>query len=189
MATIELLDPVFYKNGKDGASVVVGYEGGERRAVRYTITAPDVGAQSVNLTLHTAGRGGGEQAKHIPLRFFIGTDPGSHANAGYDAEYTGQLMLEDDWLTFTGKADILLLPGQTYYLWVFPGEDTFGWYSWQRNGYVSTMETEGATFILPTATGGLWRKIMLHATVGGKWFLIAPCAVKDSKWHYIGPPV
>jgi hypothetical protein len=183
--TIELRDVTFYSNGNSGASVVVGYEDNKRRVARYTFVAPAPGANGVSVTFHTTGKGSGA---YIPLRYYIGTDPDSHANAGPGYAYTGELALQDDWLTFTGVEKVILIPGKTYYLWVFPGEDTFGWYGWARKDYISTVETEGAAFVLPVAVNGAWRMIMLYVAIGGKWFLLAPCAVKDGKWHYIGPP-
>jgi hypothetical protein len=183
--TIELRDVTFYSNGNSGVSEVVGFENGHRRVARYTFTAPATGANGVSVTFKTAGKGSGS---HIPLQYYIGTDPDSHANAGPGYAYTGKLTLEGDYVTFTGSAKVILLPGKTYYLWVFPREDTFGWYSWQDFNDVSTLETIGAAFVLPVAVGGAWKMIMLHVVIGGKWFLLAPCAVKDGKWHYIGPP-
>lgn len=183
--TIELRDVTFYSNGNSGASVVVGFESGHRRVARYTFTAPSSGASGVAVTFHTAGRGSGS---HIPIRYYIGADPDSHANAGPEYEYTGALTLQSDYVTFTGAAKVILVPGKTYYLWVFPGQDVFGWYSWQDYNDVSTLTTTGAAFLLPVAIGGVWKRIMLHVVIGGKWFLLAPCAAKDGKWHYIGPP-
>jgi len=143
VATISLStnDRVYYKNGKSGASAVVGYESSSRRVCRIKFTAPSTGATGVNITWYTAGRGNGS---HIPIKFYIGTDPGSHANAGYDYAATGTLAVGEDWMTFTGSANILLLPNQTYYLWIFPGEDTFGWYTAYRTNYTSTLVTSGA---------------------------------------------
>lgn len=141
-------DWVWYKAGKGGVSAAVGYEDSSRRVGRYQFTAPSTGATSVSLTLYSAGKGSGS---HIPINWYIGTDPDSHANAGPDAEALGTLTLGDDWLTFTGSADLLLMPGQTYYLWIFPGEDTFGWYWATRSGYTSVLQPSGvAGYSLPT---------------------------------------
>lgn len=183
MATIQLTEALFYKDGTSGVSAVVGYETGERRVVRYTFTAPNVGAQKVSLTLHTAGL---QSGSHNPLRFHIGTEPDSHANAGNDYEMTGELILQTDGVAFKGSADILLLPGATYYLWVFPAQDSFGWYSWQDYDDVSIMETEGIVFLLPVVAGGVWHRILLYVVIGGKWYLIALCSIIGGKWRYIG---
>lgn len=144
MATIFLNESLFYRNGVSGASRIVGNDTGSkagRRVCRYSFTAPETGASSEELAFHIAGVSDGTA---ISVRFYIGTDPDSHTNAGLESAYTGELTLSGDWLMFTGQAEVLLLPGQTYYLWVFPGSDTFGYYAWGRTNYVSTITTSGA---------------------------------------------
>lgn len=140
MAVITLDNVLFYKTGTSGADSVVGYESNARRVVRYTFTAPAIGASEVSLTVPTTGLGGGS---HIPIRFFIGTSYSSHVNAGPESEYTGTLTLGSDNLTFTGSANIVLIPDQKYYLWIFPGEDTFGWYGWNSSADAVTLTTSG----------------------------------------------
>lgn len=186
MATIQLTDVLFYRNGVSGVTRIVGNETGTkagRRVARYTFTAPASGASEESLTFHIGGVSDGAA---IPVRFYIGTDPDSHANAGTESPYTGELTISGDWMKFTGKANALLLPGKTYYLWVFPATDTFGYYAWGRQNYTSTMELSGAAAALNVVKNGSWKKIMLCATKNGKWFLIAPVVVKNGKWHYLG---
>ena len=151
MASITLNNVLFYKAGTSGVSNVVGYEDNTRRVARYTFTAPSSGASGVSITIPTIGRGAGS---HIPIRFYIGTSATSHTNAGPSSEYTGTLTLGSDNLTFTGAADILLVPGTTYYLWVFPGQDTFGWYGWTSNSGTATMTTTGATATVISGSNG-----------------------------------
>lgn len=153
MATIQLTasEWVWYKKGVSGYSVVVGYEDSSRRVGRYQFTAPSTGATNVSFTFYSAGRGAGN---HIPIKFYIGTDPDSHANAGPDSTATGTLTLGDDWLTFTGSADILLIPNQVYYLWIFPGADTFGWYWASRANYTHTLTTSGAAMSVISGSNG-----------------------------------
>ena len=85
--TIELLNPTFYRGGVSGVSAIVGNDWLNGavigRVARYTVVAPDVGAQRISMTLHTTGKHDGA---HIPIRFYVGTDPNSHANAGPDSE-------------------------------------------------------------------------------------------------------
>lgn len=156
MATISLPNDgwLFYIGGRSGASSVVGndWSGGAvlRRVARQSFVAPSTGATSVSLTYHT-NRGNGA---FIPLRFYIGTDPDSHANAGPSYAYTGELTLGSDYLTHTGQADILLIPGQTYYIWVFPGSDEYGWYYGTRQNHTSTLVTSGAAMSDITSDNG-----------------------------------
>lgn len=184
MATINLTNVLFYKGGTSGVSEVVGNDWESNavvsRVARYTFTAPDEGAQGVSLTLHSSGIGGGS---HIPIRFYIGTDPDSHTNAGPDSEYTGELTIGDDWLTFTGEAEIMLLPGVTYYLWLFPGNDTFGWYSWQRQGYTSAMESTGAAGIVYVHDGTAWQMCLVYYFDGTDWWLCLAYVHNGTDWY------
>jgi hypothetical protein len=145
-------------NGVGGVSPVIGNDWDNRtassvpRIARYIIDAPSTGASKLAITLYTGGKGSGS---HIPLRFFIGTDPESHINANQSSESTGELTLESDWLTLAAEADALLLPGKTYYLWIFPGSDTFGWYWATRRGYASALTTYGAAMSDISAGDGI----------------------------------
>lgn len=157
MATINLSEPIFYKAGESGASKIVGYESSSRRVARYMFTAPSTGAKGVSLKLYTAGRYSGS---HIPIRYYIGTSATSHANAGAESEYTGELTLStSDYITFTGSASILLLPNTTYYLWIFPGEDTWGTYQWENANNASNIETSGSTTYVLSISQGTGSKI------------------------------
>lgn len=143
MATIQLTDDLWtwYKKGVSGYSRVFGYEDSSRRVARVQFVAPSIGATHVSLTIQTGGKGAGN---HIPIKFYIGTDPNSHANAGAESVSTGTLTLADDRVVFNAEADILLIPNRTYYLWIFPGADTFGWYWGTRANHTSTVVTSGA---------------------------------------------
>lgn len=187
MATIELTDVLFYKGGSSGVSKVVGNDWENdatiSRVARYTFTAPETGALRLSMKFHVSGVGDGDA---IPIRYYIGTDPDSHADAGPESPYTGELTLADDWLSLSGAADAMLLPGKTYYLWVFPGSEDYGWYTWNRLNYTAALELSGAALVLPVVRGGAWKNMMLCVVRGGKWYLLAPCAVRDGKWHYLG---
>lgn len=159
MATIQLAtsDWQWYIGGNSATSSVLGNDWNKStssvisRVGRFKFTAPSTGATGVNLTLYSGGKGDGS---HIQLRFYIGTSATSHVNGGPDSEYTGALTLSDDWLTFSGTADILLIPNQTYYLWVFPGEKTYGWYWGYRQNYTSTLTTSGAAMSVIDGSDG-----------------------------------
>lgn len=184
MAIIELSDVLFYKGGQSGVSRVVGndWENGAviSRIARYTFTAPNLGAQAVNVTFHTTGKSDGS---HNPLRFFIGTDPDSHAKADGNSEYTGELTLDTDgYVVFTGSADILLLPNVTYYLWVFPATTTYGHYSWQRLNYVSTLETIGAAGLIYIDNGAELEAYQFYIDNGSDWDLHIPHMDNGSGW-------
>jgi hypothetical protein len=148
-------------NGRGGVSAVIGNDWDNRtaspvpRIARYIIEAPSTGASKLAITIYTGRKGSGS---HIPLLFFIGTDPESHINANPESEATGTLTLGSDRLTFTADVDALLLPGKTYYLWIFPGNYAFGWYEATRWGYVSSVSTYGAAMSDVSAVDGILGK-------------------------------
>lgn len=143
----------WYSGGKSGVSAVVGndWNGAEnkplRRVGRFQFSAPEVGAAGVDIVFHTNKVA--NSGKFIPLNFYIGTDPDSHANAGPEYEVTGNFVLASDYLTYNGSADIMLHPNQTYYLWIFPGNDEFGWCYGTRLNHTSTLTTIGIAHTLP----------------------------------------
>lgn len=150
MATIQLTEPYFYKAGKGGVSRVVGVESGAARVVRYGFTAPDTGASEVQLTLSGMALKAGQA---IGLRFFITTDPESYANPGTDAPYLGSLTFQSGYTQAAASAKTLLLPGQTYYLWIFPAVRVYGWYGWALEE--ATLRTQGGSCSIPEARGGI----------------------------------
>lgn len=151
MASYELESgATFYKAGDTVSSRVVGYESKSNRVARYQITAPAEGASHVDIVFYSDGKSGGS---NTPIRFYIGTDPDSHANAGADSAYTGAMTLGSDGKTFTGSADVLLLPNETYYLWFFPGQALYGYYAWHGDG-TSTLETSGGAGLVQIDTSG-----------------------------------
>lgn len=128
MAAITLNNPYYYQKGIGGVSAVVGHEGGgSSRVVRFDFTSPSAGANHIAFSVWYGYLMG--QSSQKPLRFYIGTSDSSHANAGSSAEYTGEVTVTEsaEKYTFTGSADILLLPNTKYYLWIFPGDTGDGW--------------------------------------------------------------
>ena len=148
------IDVQFYSDGGKATSRVVGVEGGRNRLVRYAFTTPSEGAMAVSMKFYCDG--GQTGASNVPLRFYIGTDPTSHANAGPDSEYHGTLAKTagKEGAVFTGELDILLLPNATYYLWIFPGispANNYGYYSWYPpldSGLVNTLTLSGGAGVI-----------------------------------------
>lgn len=144
MAVITLSSPSFFRNGVGGVSKVVGVESTYNRVARYSFTAPQTGAGALTLSFRDMYFGSGTQPDSF--RFYIGTDPDSHINAGADGECTGIVQARDD-TSFSGSAQVLLLPDTTYYLFVFPNASRFGWYYWEGT---AALEVTGGSFSVPT---------------------------------------
>lgn len=138
MAEILLTGAAYFRSGAAWSEEQVGnaWAGGPVPSVlRYTFQAPSVGARSVSLSFTKWYL---ETGSKIPLRFFIGTDPESHIDADSTFPYTGDLTVQSDGTTMTGSGEIRLLPGRTYYLWLFPAEGSYGIYSWENAAAVFT---------------------------------------------------
>lgn len=172
MASFELESTTgtFYKDGKTVTSRVVGYESMVNRVARYSFLTPAEGANHIEIIFYSNGLAGGNQ---IPVWFFIGTDPDSHANAGADASYTGELTLGSDGETFTWSGDLLLMPNTTYYIWFFPGKASYGYYSWYGSG-TSTLETSGGAGLARVVQNGAFQSCQFYARKGDSIALYLP---------------
>jgi len=136
MTKLDVLDPKYYKDGVPGAGGWVGWIDGLSRVFGCSFKTGEKGANFISF-------GFGYHNKHgnIPLRFYIGTSSTSHANAGKDSPYTGEVeMVVQTSGQYTGlyasigEANMLLLPNTTYYLWIFPGAEpsSSNSYEWHR---------------------------------------------------------
>ena len=149
MPQIQLTDPVFYKDGEPGHSKVVGFESQVTRVVRYTLKAPAIGATAISLLFDGVSKGAGIDNT---VRFAITTDPDSHKAAGEAASYAGTLSINLGAYIARGQAEVRLAPEVTYYLWLFPGRNAWGWYYWPATG---TVTTSGFSEGVPEAADGL----------------------------------
>jgi hypothetical protein len=143
MAVINLSAPLFYYDGISGVSAVVGYESLKNRVARYSFNAPSQGASGINFTFSGNSQGKGRQPTEF--YFFVGTSPNSHENAGLGYEYSGILSSNGNYV-YTGTLNMVLYPNKTYYLWVFPTTNQYGWVSWGAKIGNATAESFGAAF-------------------------------------------
>lgn len=147
MAAITLSAPVFYRNGVGGSSSVIGVESTYNRVARFSFVAPSTGASGVDLSITKLVFGGGTPPE--TFCFYIGTDPNSHINAGSGTADTGILKINTSTgVDFTGSASILLLPGVTYYLFIFPNTRDYGWFSMELA--TTSLNGTGGSYSVPT---------------------------------------
>ena len=160
MAAIKLSAPIFFQNGIGGVSSIIGVESTYNRVARFSFVAPSTGASGVDLSITGLVFGGGVRPE--TFRFYIGTDPNSHINAGSGTVYTGILNInKSTGVDFTGSASILLLPGVTYYLFIFPNTSNYGWFSMELAS--TTLNGTGGSYSVPTLDAS--QVVMRDATV------------------------
>lgn len=155
---------IFYAGGTAGASNVVGYESNRTRVFCMPFTTLEAGASHISFSFGYHSKKGNTGA--APIRFYIGTDPNSHKNAGQEAEYHGEVTFtyqssgQYPGYIASGEVDIVLLPNTTYYLWIFPGSTNSVWYEWYITlqdiygdggaGVIRIKERDGEIVIVPT---------------------------------------
>lgn len=185
MATITLTDAVHYRDSLEFAYDMVGngwessLNGPLPTVARYAFSVPGVGASAVSLAFTKWYL---ETGQKIALRFYIGTDPESHINANPTYEYSGELSIQSDGVTIAGSAEVMLLPGRTYYLWIFPAENTYGLYGWLNETMVATMETIGSAGVVFISDGSDFRAYQPYIDTGTEWKPCTPYIDNGTGW-------
>lgn len=184
MATLS--NPTFYKGGVEGGPQLVGFnkatsdESFSNYVVRYTLTI-DPNESGDHIYVYIATNGYLEWSSldtqykvndEASLYFKIGTDPTEFANAGYAqrSEGTKVNMVSTTGLNYDVEfeADTMLLPGQTYYVWIFPGfaasgdpigNYTVGQFEWYGlSHHVHTINLSGAAGLVTIDIGSAFAK-------------------------------
>jgi len=185
MATITLSDVKYYRSGEEWYYDQIGNAWENSAAVpstaRYSFTAPDVGASSVSFSLTGWYLSTGN---YNALRFFIGTSATSHMDADSTYEYTGNLTVDSTNKVISGSANVLLLPGKTYYLWVFPSEAKYGIYG--CDNATATITTSGAGGLVYIDNGSALEGYMVYIDNGSKWDMYIPYLDTGSSWVVCG---
>ena len=181
MATITLSDVKYYRSSAEWHYSHIGnaWESGAAcpSTARYTFTAPNVGASSVSFSLKKWYL---QTGNYNALRFFIGTSATSHMNADSTYEYTGDLTVDTTNTIISGSANILLIPGKTYYLWVFPSEAKYGIYGCENA--VATLETSGAAGLARIGNGSTYDGYMAYIGNGSSFDMYIPYVGNGSGW-------
>lgn len=214
MATLS--NPTFFKGGVEGGPQLVGYtkaasdDSFSNYVLRYTLTIePNESGNHIRVEIETLGylewSSADTQYKvnnAASLYFKIGTDPTEFANAGYAQSLevpnnkvnmisTGDLNYD---VAF--EADVLFLPGQTYYVWIFPGfaasgepngNYTVGYFEWYGlSKHVHKIELSGAAGIVKLKIGtDIMNAIPLIGS-GGEWKSLVPLLGNAGKWNNCG---
>lgn len=183
MATITTTSKVTINGGStSGAQQIVGINSGKNQVVRFTFTTDSNGASSVSWSLPNNSKGAGTAPA---LRWYIGTDPNSHLNAGASTTvYNGNVSVSNDGygnLTFSGSANMVLVPNTIYYLWIFPGTTTYGFYYLTENQQ-ATLTTSGGAGVVYIDNGSSWDLYQCYIDNGSGWDLYIPYIDNGSSW-------
>lgn len=146
MATITSSASQVYEGSAPSSVKIVGYNARTNYVARYSFVSPAIGASGVSWSIPRNYIGGGTAPT---LRWYITTSSTSHINAGASTgAYHGTVTATDvggGSYTFTGSADIVLLPSTTYYLWIFPATTTYGFYN-LTHSQAAAVTTSGASY-------------------------------------------
>lgn len=202
MATLS--NPVYFKGGADaGTSRLVGVESGMNRVCRYTFvldaaecaTHLEIDMDSANYTQWGNYSSNAWQNVNgaTSLYFYIGTDPDEFKNAGADqvSSATGKVTMvyrggsganqNLSWdMALSG--DVMLVPGVTYYLWVYPGYRNYGYFTWydtgnrfkydiRLSGYPGLAYIDGEAYQCYIDNGSSWDLAMPYIDNGSGWDL------------------
>jgi hypothetical protein len=184
MATITLENPYYYQDGMGGVSAIIGYDG-HRRVARYEFTSPDAGVSHVSFSLIYAALQSKSSLKN--MNFYIGTSASDHADAGEGSSYTGvvttaQYQSYADCYTFSGEADIILMPNTKYYLWIFPSSEE-GWCYYNAATITTkTVTTTGGAGLVYIDNGTGWDAYQVYIDNGTTWDLHMPYIDNGSSW-------
>lgn len=177
----------FYMGTGTAASQVVGWDNGKIRYVRYTIAASATGAGASHLSIKK-GTVGLLSGAAIGLRFFITTDPTFYEKLPAEYATTGQNLTgknEGGYYTFTGEEDVLLLPGNEYYLYIFPGVGTYGQYLWNYPGSV-ILTPSGAAGVIRVKEGDKELVLLPMVKESGEFVTLAATVKNNDEFSFFG---
>lgn len=183
-----LSDYAFFENGVSDTGQVVGNTGDGTsipRVVRYTFVAPPEGANGFSFIKENVSAYSSSSSTSEQLRFYISDDPNSHtkANATYAYHGTVAMASASGWYKATGSvSDIILLPGKTYYLFIFPAHTSFGLWYWNYPGEISATLSGGAG-LARIHNGSDWDMYQCHIYNGSGWDLYLPYIYNGSEWE------
>ena len=162
-----------YAGTSETTSELIGYNAGKNYVARYTFKTGSEGASSVSWLVarnsHSSATGNGGA-----LRWYITTSSTSHINAGATTtKYHGNVTVSTDvpghegFDSFSGSADLVMLPNTTYYLWIFPKNATFGCYYTHSTN--AELTTSGAAGLVRIHDGNKFvsYRVMIHN--GSTW--------------------
>lgn len=130
----------FFDDSTTGASEIVGYESSSERGIRYTFQLPascSAGATSYSFT--KTGNGHYLGTSGLRWNWAVSTDASAYLNTIKAGDGYANAAA-----TFKGSATKTLYPNTTYYLFIYPGVDTYGCYFWNGPTSAFTLTVDGS---------------------------------------------
>ena len=181
--SVTVSEITYYKAGvtTSATSAVVGYESDSRRVVRYTLQVEGQGANQLYVYHAFAPRSG----VSVPtLCVNISTDPDIYKNTnGNISGYLAEMKVRSDINAFeVTLTDIILAPGLTYYLWVYPKTDNYAWVDYHRNTEYWEVTASGSAGLVYIDLGSGFEPYQCYIDNGSSWDLYIPYIDNGSSW-------
>lgn len=199
--TINLGTPTAFSGGIETSQRFVGVNSGANLVLRYTFKAPDSGIvtkvkflssfawlSSVGITGTTS----------YPMRLKLSKSATSHINAGastsdYDATITLTANLAEGSNVFHEVSaeigDLSLAPGETCYLYLFPGVTTahiFYCYDTSGNDQSQLVTVDVLSGLMYVGDGEDWAAYEPYVGNGESWDLCTPYVGDGTTWGQCG---
>lgn len=185
MAEITTTAKQTYTGGTaESSSQIVGYANSMNRVVRFTFKTDALGSSSVEWYLKDNYFADGTAPG---MRWYIGTSATSHTNAGASTTtYSGAVTVTSNSgaYTFSGSANLVLMPNTTYYLWLFPSVTKYGYYNLteKRQAVVTTSGGAGVVYL---DDGSALNAYQVYIDNGSSWDLYLPYVDNGSSWDMV----
>lgn len=174
-----------FEAGSASSQKIVGRASSKNWVARYAFTTDAVGASSISWAVRLNSLAGGSQT--AGLSWAISADANNYANANAANGYVpnGSVTIASDgtgYLTFSGSANVILLPNTTYYLWIYPTTTTYG-YFYLTSNEVATLTTSGGAGLVSILSGSSWNDHLVYIYDGAGWALYLPYIYTGSGWE------
>lgn len=161
----------YYKGTGAGDLEWAGYESG-RRVVRYTLEATGAGATALSLTHKYTNYSDGTTTYNSPaLCASLTTDGAAYINAsGTENGYQAEMVKDTAEKTYSVSLEGLkLYPGQTYYLWVYPMDDTYAFAYYESGEDNWELTSSGAVSVALIGNGEAAEPYLAVIWDGTQW--------------------
>jgi hypothetical protein len=171
----------FYNASASGGGEVAGYENSKRHVVRYTLQVDGQGANKLHL-IHQFAKENGVSRPTLCVN--LSTDPNAYINtngnaSGYLAVMSVRTDINAYEVTLSG---LVLVPGKTYYLWVYPKSDTYAWVYYHKGTSYWTLTAYGSVGLAYIDVGNGLEHYQCYVEDGSKWYSYIRCRDDGASW-------